>query len=81
MDTSARTGDSRLAARERLSTLTERERDVVVAIGRGASNADIGRELYLSVATVKSHVSSVLLKLGLENRTQIALLVHDAERG
>ena len=54
--------------------LTERERDVVAAIGRGASNADIGRELYLSVATVKSHVSSVLLKLGLENRTQVALL-------
>nr|WP_231384151.1 response regulator transcription factor [Cellulomonas sp. URHD0024] len=81
MDTSARSGDSRLAARERLNTLTERERDVVLAIGRGASNADIGRELYLSVATVKSHVSSVLLKLGLENRTQIALLVHDAQRG
>jgi len=53
-------------------------REVVVAIGRGASNADIGRELFLSVATVKSHVSSVLLKLGLENRTQIALLAHDA---
>lgn len=79
--TSARTGDSRLAARERLDLLTERERDVVVAIGRGARNADIGRELYLSVATVKSHVSSVLLKLGRENRTQIALLVHDADIG
>jgi DNA-binding NarL/FixJ family response regulator len=53
---------------------------VVVAIGRGASNADIGRELYVSLATVKAHVSSILLKLGLENRTQVALLVHDADQ-
>ena len=59
--------------------LTDRERDVVAAIGRGASNAEIGRELYLTLATVKAHVSSVLLKLGLENRTQVALLARDAE--
>ena len=72
-------GGSRAAARASLSALTDRERDVVAAIGHGSSNADIGRELYLSVATVKSHVSSVLLKLGLENRTQVALLVHDAD--
>ena len=40
----------------------------------------MARELYLSVPTVKAHVSSALLKLGLENRTQLALLVHDADR-
>ncbi len=72
-------GGSRAAARASLDRLTERERDVVVAIGRGASNADICRELYLSLATVKAHVSSILLKLGLENRTQVALLVRDAD--
>ncbi|MBO3086183.1 response regulator transcription factor [Cellulomonas sp. zg-ZUI188] len=79
MDSTARTGGSRAAARATLDRLTDRERDVVAAIGRGASNADICRELYLSLATVKAHVSSILLKLGLENRTQVALLVRDAD--
>lgn len=79
MDSTARAGGSRAAARASLGALTERERDVAAAIGRGASNADIGRELYVSLATVKAHVSSVLLKLGLENRTQVALLVHEAD--
>ena len=79
MDSTARTSGSRAAARSTLDGLTDRERDVVAAIGRGASNAEIGQELYLSVATVKAHVSSILLKLGLENRTQVALLVHEAD--
>jgi len=79
MDSTARAGGSRAAARASLDLLTDRERDVVVAIGQGASNADICRELYLSLATVKGHVSSILLKLGLENRTQVALLARDAE--
>ena len=70
--------DRRRHAREQLDRLTEREREVAVAIGYGKSNAEIGRELYLSVATVKAHVSSVLEKLELNNRVQIALLAHDA---
>ncbi|OJV59100.1 MAG: DNA-binding response regulator [Cellulomonas sp. 73-145] len=78
MDTTARTGSVREDARALLAALTARERDVVLAIGAGASNADVGRRLYLSVPTVKAHVSAILLKLGLDNRTQIALLVHDA---
>jgi DNA-binding NarL/FixJ family response regulator len=45
-----------------------------VAIGLGKSNAEISRELYMSVATVKAHVSHVLEKLGLNNRVQIAIL-------
>lgn len=65
-------------ALERLALLGEREREVAVAVGRGASNADIAAELYLSVATVKAHVSRVLAKLDLNNRVQIALLAHDA---
>ncbi|WP_181796296.1 response regulator transcription factor, partial [Streptomyces sp. WELS2] len=48
------------------------------AVGRGLSNARIAAELFLSVATVKAHVSRVLAKLGLDNRVQIALLVYDA---
>ncbi|MEU7893145.1 response regulator transcription factor [Nonomuraea sp. NPDC049152] len=66
-------------ARSMLSRLSERERAVAVALGQGKSNAEIGGELFLSVATVKAHVSSMLTKLDLNNRTQIALLAHDAE--
>jgi DNA-binding NarL/FixJ family response regulator len=65
-------------AREQLERLTEREREVAVAIGQGKSNAEISRELYMSVATVKAHVSRVLEKLKFSNRVQIALLAHDA---
>ncbi len=70
--------DRRAEALRRLESLTEREREVAVAIGRGRSNADIGRELYLSVPTVKAHVSRLLTKLDADNRVQIAICVHDA---
>jgi DNA-binding NarL/FixJ family response regulator len=68
-------------AGELLDRLTEREREVAIAIGQGKSNAEIGRELYMSVATVKAHVSRLLVKLELNNRVQIALLAHDAGVG
>jgi DNA-binding NarL/FixJ family response regulator len=71
--------DRRDRARQRLATLSEREADVARAVGRGASNAEIAAELYLSVATVKAHVSRLLDKLGVGNRVQVALLAHDAE--
>ncbi|GLY89276.1 response regulator [Actinoallomurus iriomotensis] len=61
-----------------LDQLSEREREVVVAIGQGKSNAQIGKDLYMSVATVKAHVSRLLTKLDLNNRVQVALLAHDA---
>ncbi|PJN13769.1 DNA-binding response regulator [Streptomyces sp. CB01635] len=70
--------DRRARARERLAELADREREVAVSVGRGASNAEIAAELYMSVATVKAHVSRILAKLGLNNRVQIALLTHDA---
>ncbi|MEU2537250.1 response regulator transcription factor [Streptomyces iakyrus] len=65
-------------ARERLAVLTDREDDVVRAVARGLSNAEIGRELAMSEGTVKAHVSRALAKLGLSNRVQVALLVRDA---
>jgi DNA-binding NarL/FixJ family response regulator len=71
-------GARRARARELLERLTEREREVAIAIGQGKSNADIAAELYMSVATVKAHVSRLLAKLELGNRVQIALLAHDA---
>ena len=65
-------------ARGLLALLTDRERDVALAIGRGLSNADIAEDLYLSVPTVKAHVSRVFDKLQVTNRVQIAICVHDA---
>jgi DNA-binding NarL/FixJ family response regulator len=71
-------GARRRHAREQLDRLSEREREVAIAIGRGKSNAEIGRDLYMSIATVKAHVSRLLEKLKFNNRVQIALLAHDA---
>jgi DNA-binding NarL/FixJ family response regulator len=67
-------------ARTRLATLTEREHAVAVAVGAGQANAQIAASLHLSVQTVKAHVSRLLIKLQVENRIQIALLVQDAGR-
>lgn len=67
----------RIAAQQ-LDTLTDREREVATAVGAGASNAEIAASLYMSEATVKAHVSRLLSKLGVANRVQIAILVHDA---
>jgi DNA-binding NarL/FixJ family response regulator len=65
-------------ARSRVDSLSDRERDVAVVIGRGKSNAEIAEQLYMSVATVKAHVSRVLEKLDAANRVQVAICVHDA---
>jgi DNA-binding NarL/FixJ family response regulator len=74
-DTAARYED----AREKMALLSAREREVALAVGRGLANADIARELYMSTATVKAHVSRLLTKLEVDNRVQIALLVREAE--
>jgi DNA-binding NarL/FixJ family response regulator len=71
-------GAARAEARSKLAALTDRERDVALAIGRGLSNADIAAELHISVGTVKSHTTALLSKLSAENRVQIALLVQRA---
>jgi len=65
-------------ARAALTALTGREYEVAVGVAKGQTNAEIAAELYMSVATVKAHISRILIKLGLGNRTQIALLGHDA---
>jgi DNA-binding NarL/FixJ family response regulator len=58
----------------RLEALTERERQVLTAIGKGKSNAEIGDELSMSVATAKTHVSRILTKLGARDRTQLVVV-------
>src|SRR5215217_2662255 len=73
----ARNSTQAVAARTQLEALTDREREVAVAIAQGLSNAEIAKLLFMSEATVKAHVSHVLAKLNLTNRVQAAMLVHD----
>jgi len=70
--------DRALVAARRLGSVTDREREVAVAVGAGASNSEIASQLYMSESTVKAHVSRLLVKLEVTNRVQIAILVHDA---
>ena len=77
----ARPESERAALAALVATLTERELDVARAIAQGRANAQIAADLHMSVATVKAHVTRLFAKLGADNRVQLALLVHDAERG
>jgi DNA-binding NarL/FixJ family response regulator len=70
--------DRTRAARERLARLTEREREVAIAVGAGLSNAEVAGRLHLSVPTVKAHIGRLFAKLEVDNRVQIAICVHDA---
>jgi DNA-binding NarL/FixJ family response regulator len=70
--------DRRQAARDRLAGLTGRESEVLAEVGRGLSNAEIGTALFMSEATVKAHVSRLLVKMAVANRVQLAIVAHDA---
>lgn len=65
-------------ARRLIGLLTDRERDVLVLVGLGLSNAEAGKRLYLGEGTVKTHVRHILTKLGCANRVQAAILAHEA---
>ena len=73
-----RSTNRQAAARATLAELSARELEVAVQVSQGLSNAQIGAALFLSEATVKAHVSRLLTKLHLNNRVQIAILIHDA---
>ncbi|MFN8098558.1 MAG: response regulator transcription factor [Dermatophilaceae bacterium] len=60
--------------------LTEREEEVLVLVARGRTNAEIAGELYVSLSTVKSHVASLMAKLGARNRVEIAMWAYDTKR-
>jgi DNA-binding NarL/FixJ family response regulator len=69
--------ESRSEPTTSLELLTDREREVLVAVARGRSNAEIGEDLYISAATAKTHVSRLLSKLGARDRTQLVVIAYE----
>jgi len=61
-----------------LADLTPREREVLVAIARGLSNAEVAERLHLSVPTVKAHIGRILAKLGARDRAQLVIAAYES---
>lgn len=69
-------GIRRWTARESESGLTDREKEVLLLIAEGKNNKDIGEELHISIKTVKTHVSNLLMKCEMDDRTRLAIYAH-----
>lgn len=65
------------SGKQRLSNLTDRERDVLTQVGRGRTNQEIAAELYISPLTAKTHVSRIMTKLGARDRAQLVVTAYE----
>ena len=63
-----------------IAPLTDREEQVLLAVARGRTNQEIARDMYITLSTVKSHVASLMSKLGVRNRVEIAIWAYDTKR-
>jgi DNA-binding NarL/FixJ family response regulator len=68
------------APAEPVAPLTDREEEVLVAVARGRTNAEIADELFISLSTVKTHLANLLMKLGARNRVELAIWAHETNR-
>ncbi|RZT79284.1 LuxR family two component transcriptional regulator [Micromonospora violae] len=66
--------------RQPIEALTDREEQVLVAVARGRTNKEIADELYITLSTVKSHVTSLMTKLGVRNRVEVAMWAYETNR-
>ncbi|MFV2102997.1 response regulator [Micromonospora sp. LOL_024] len=66
--------------RQPVDTLTAREEEVLVAVARGRTNTEIAHELYISLSTVKTHIASLMGKIGVRNRVEIAMWAYETDR-
>jgi DNA-binding NarL/FixJ family response regulator len=71
---------SREAAVQPIDPLTEREEEVLITVARGLTNAEIARDLHISLSTVKTHLASLMTKLGARNRVELAMWAYETGR-
>jgi DNA-binding NarL/FixJ family response regulator len=67
-------------ARQPIDPLTDREEEVLAAVARGRTNTEIADELFISLSTVKTHITSLMAKLGARNRVEIAMWAYETDR-
>ena len=73
-------GSDRTTPAQPTVPLTDREEDVLAAVARGLGNTGIGRELHISLSTVKTHIASIMTKIDARNRVELAIWAHERRR-